>query len=192
MGRPKQFDPARAVGQAMNVFWRQGYASTTPQDLVDALGIGKGSLYNTFGGKRQLFDLALQRYMDQHVEAATAALEQRGPAKERLRTALHLLVEAGAADPAHRGCMVINSAVEFGMQDDAVVQQVHHFLERSESAFEALLVRGQRAGEIRRDLDPRATASMLLNTITGLRVLARVEPEPDRLRRVVDATLDLL
>ena len=176
----------------MDVFWRQGYAGTTPQDLVDALGIGKGSLYNTFGGKRQLFDLALQRYMDQHVEAVTATLEQPGPAKELLRTALHLLVEADAADPAHRGCLMINSAVEFGMPDDAVVRQVHRLFGRTESAFEALLVRGQRAGEIRRDLDPRAAASMLLNTITGLRVLARVEPESDRLLRVVDATVDLL
>lgn len=192
MGRPKQFDPARAVGQAMDVFWRQGYAGTTPQDLVDALGIGKGSLYNTFGGKRQLFELALQRYTDQHVEAVTATLEQPGPAKELLRTALHLLVGAHAADPAHRGCLLINSAVEFGMPDDVVVRHVHHLFRRAESAFEALLVRGQCAGQIRRDLDPRAAASMLLNTVTGLRVLARVEPGSDRLRRVVDATVDLL
>lgn len=192
MGRPKQFDPVRAVGQAMDVFWRQGYAATTPQNLVEALGIGKGSLYNTFGGKRQLFDLALQRYVDQRVEAVTVTLEQPGPAKELLRTELYLLVEADAADPAHRGCLTTNSAVEFGMPDDVVVRQVHRHFGRLESAFEALMTRGQRAGEIRRDLDPRATATMLLNTVVGLRVLARVEPDSDRLLRVVDATVDLL
>lgn len=188
MGRPKQFDPAWAVGQAMDVFWRQGYAGTTPQHLVDALGIGKGSLYNTFGGKRQLFDLALEHYMTQHVEAVVATLERPGPAKEILRAALSLIVD----DPAHRGCLMVNSAVEFGMPDDEVVRQVHRMFRRAEDAFEALVARGQRAGEIRSGLDPRATAGMLLNTVTGLRVLARVESEPDRLRRVVDATVDLL
>lgn len=173
----------------MDVFWRQGYAGTTPQDLLDALGIGKGSLYNTFGGKRELFDLALQHYMHQHVEVVTAILERPGHAKALLRTALHLLVEA---DEAHRGCLIINSAVEFGMPDDTVVRQVHRMFRRTESAFEALLMRGLNAGQFRRDLNPQAAASMLLNTVAGLRVLARVESEQDRLLRVVDATVDLL
>ncbi|PRY32364.1 TetR/AcrR family transcriptional regulator [Pseudosporangium ferrugineum] len=189
MGRPKQFDPALAVGQAMDLFWRRGYAGTTPQDLAGELGIGKGSLYHAFGGKRQLFDLAVERYLDQHVEATIATLERPGPARERLRTALRRLVEA---DADHRGCLMINSAVEFGLPDDAVVRQVRRMFARIEGAFEALLASGQRAGEIRPDLDAGATAGLLLNTVAGLRVLARVESSPDRLLRVVDATVDLL
>ena len=65
--------------------------ATTPQHLVGTLRIGKGSLYNSFGGKRQLLDLALRRYLDLRITAATAALEGSGPAKERLRKALRLL-----------------------------------------------------------------------------------------------------
>ncbi len=107
--------------------------------------------------------------MELHVEAVTATLEQPEPTTTLLRTALHQLVEAGTVDSPHRGCLLINSAVEFGMPADAVVRQVHHFFERTESAFEALLISGQHAGEIRRDLDPRATVSMLLTTVAGLR-----------------------
>ncbi|MEU1443992.1 TetR/AcrR family transcriptional regulator [Streptomyces mirabilis] len=192
MGRPKNFDPDAAIEQAMKVFWRQGYGATTPQHLVDTLQIGKGSLYNAFGGKRQLFDLALRRYLDLRLAAVAARLEGPGPVKERLREALHFLAKTELADPDRRGCLATNSAVEFGHTDEAVAAQVLGLYDRTESAFQALIEEGQRAGEISSGRDAKALASMLMNTVTGMHVLARIEPGPDRLRRVVDATVDLL
>lgn len=64
MGRPKTFDPEKAVAQAMETFRVHGYAETSPQDLADSIGIGKGSLYHAFGSKHQLFLQSLQRYAD--------------------------------------------------------------------------------------------------------------------------------
>ncbi|ULR48526.1 TetR/AcrR family transcriptional regulator [Streptomyces deccanensis] len=192
MARPKNFDPDVAVEQAMAVFWRQGYGATTPQQLVDSLQIGKGSLYNAFGGKRQLFDLALRRYLDLRLAAVTTRLEGPGPAKERLRTALHFLVDSYFTGPDRRGCLATNSAVEFGYADEAVAAQVRKLFDRIESSVRALIEEGQRAGEFPPDRDAGALASMLLNTFTGMNVLARIEPGPDRLRRVVDTTVDLL
>ena len=174
------------------MFWRQGYGATTPQCLADTLRIGKGSLYNAFGGKRQLFDLALRRYLDLQVAAVTARLEGSDPAKQRLRKALHLLVETYHADPDCRGCLATNSAVEFGRADEAVAAQVRGLFDRIESAFQALIEEGQRTGEFQPGRDANALASMLLNTVTGMNVLARVEPGLDRLLRVVDATVDIL
>jgi TetR/AcrR family transcriptional repressor of nem operon len=192
MGRPKQFDPETAVEQAMQVFWRQGYGATTPQCLVDTLGIGKGSLYNAFGGKRQLFDLALRRYLDQQAAAMSELLDDSGPVKERLRKALHFLAETDLADPDRRGCLAMNSAVEFGRGDEAVASLVQGMLDRIEAGFRALIEEGRRTGEIARDRDARDLASLLLNTVTGMRLMARVEPGPDRLNRVIDTTIDLL
>ena len=59
MGRQPKFDQATLVDTAMSVFWRQGYGATSPQLLVEELGIGKGSLYNSFDSKHNLFTLAL-------------------------------------------------------------------------------------------------------------------------------------
>ncbi|MEV5846162.1 TetR/AcrR family transcriptional regulator [Streptomyces sp. NPDC051985] len=192
MGRPKEFDPDVAVEQAMKVFWRQGYGATTPQHLVDALGIGKGSLYNAFGGKRQLFDLALRRYLDQQASVMRALTEDSSPVKERLRKALRLLVEADITDPERRGCLAANSAVEFGCADEAVATQVRSHFDRIESALQALVEEGVRAREIQPGRDAQALAGMLLSTVTGLQVLTRIEPSPDRLLRAIDATIDLL
>lgn len=192
MGRPKQFDPEVAVEQAMQVFWRQGYGATTPQCLVDTLGIGKGSLYNAFGGKRQLFDLALRRYLDIQASDVAQLLEESGPVRERLRTALHFLAETDLADPDRRGCLAMNTAVEFGHTDESVTVLVQAMFDRTEDAFRALLEEGQRAGEITRERDAKDLASLLLNTVAGLRLMGRVEAGPDRLIRAIDTTIDLL
>lgn len=192
MGRPKQFDPDAAVEQAMQVFWRHGYGATTPQGLVDALGIGKGSLYNAFGGKRQLFDLALRRYLDAQNATVAQLLDGSGPVKERLREALHFIAQTDLADPDRRGCMALNSAMEFGRTDAAVTAQVQGMFDRMEGAFCALIEEGQRAGEIAPGRDAKALASLLLNTVNGMKLTARVESGPDRLCRVIDTTVDLI
>lgn len=192
MGRPKQFDPDTAIEQAMDVFWRKGYAATTPQDLVDALGIGKGSLYNTFGSKHALFERALRRYRDSQAAALIEMLEESGPVKERLRSALWLLVEMDLADPDRRGCMAVNTAAELAGADEVATELVRRMFDRTEEAFSVLVEEGQRAGEIAAGRDARAVGSLLLTTVVGLRLMARVVEGPERLSRVIDATVDSL
>ncbi|MEV0237065.1 TetR/AcrR family transcriptional regulator [Nonomuraea sp. NPDC050786] len=192
MGRPKQFDPDVAVDRAMDVFWRKGYAGTTPQDLVDALGIGKGSLYNTFGSKHALFEAALSRYRDSQAAALIELLGEPGPTKDRLRGALRLLAEMDLADPDRRGCLAVNTAAELGRADESAAQLVRRMLDRTEDAFRALIEEGQRAGEIAADRDAHAIGSLLLNTVVGMRLIARVADGPERLDRVIDAVIDSL
>ncbi|MDA0564167.1 TetR/AcrR family transcriptional regulator [Streptomonospora sp. S1-112] len=192
MARPKEFDPEIAVDRAMEVFWRKGYAATTPQDLVDALGIGKGSLYNAFGSKQALFLRALRRYRDSQTEALVETLEQPGPVKQRLRVALTALAEMDLADPDHRGCLAVNTAAERAGIDQEAAEVLRRMLDRTEEAFQALVAEGQRAGEIDPGRDPVALGSMLMNTVVGMRLVSRIAQGPDRLARVIDATVDSL
>ncbi len=62
MPRPREFNEAAVVDRAMDAFWTNGYANTSPAQLAEATGVAKGSLYNAFGRKRELFDRALDRY----------------------------------------------------------------------------------------------------------------------------------
>jgi TetR/AcrR family transcriptional repressor of nem operon len=192
VGRPKEFDPDTAVAQAMDVFWSQGYAATTPQGLSEALGIGKGSLYNAFGGKRQLYDLALERYLDAQRAVVSSWLESSGPVKDRLRAALLFPLETDVSGPAHRGCLAINSAVEFGADDAEVAAPIRGLLDHTQNVLASLVREGQRTGELRPAPNSEAVAGLLMTTIVGLRTLARVENGPERMRAVVDATIDLL
>ncbi|GAA3703470.1 TetR/AcrR family transcriptional regulator [Microlunatus aurantiacus] len=192
MGRPKEFDPDTAVTQAMNVFWERGYADTTPQGLSEALGIGKGSLYHAFGGKRQLYDLALQRYLDGQHAVVSSWLESSGPVKDRLRAALLFPLETDLAGLEHRGCLAINSAVEFGAADAEVATAIRSLLDHTQQVLATLVREGQRTGELRSTPESDAVAGLLMTSIVGLRALARVEDGAGRMRAVVDATIDLL
>jgi TetR/AcrR family transcriptional repressor of nem operon len=187
MARPKQFDHDVAVERAIEVFRHKGYAATTPQNLADALGIGAGSLYHTFGSKHALFELALNRYVDARIHDLTNLLTEPAPVKQRLRRTLELIAGEGT-----RGCMIVNTAGELAGTDEAAVRAVRRDFDLVESAFQALIDEGQGSGEIAADRDPAALASMLLNTMVGLRLLARAGDGPERLHRVIDATIDSL
>src|SRR5882757_6181515 len=117
MGRLKQFDPDVAVSAAMDLFWRKGYGATTPADLVDALEIGKGSLYNTFQSKHALFEQALRRYGDERVAGLVKALNQPAPVRARLQAALERLAPPAHATLRRRGCLAVNTATELGERD---------------------------------------------------------------------------
>jgi TetR/AcrR family transcriptional regulator, transcriptional repressor for nem operon len=191
MGRRKQFDPEAAVDEAMALFWRKGYGATTPQDLVDHLGIGKGSLYETFQSKRELFSLALQRYADSRVAAVAQILEKPGPVKDRLRTAL-LKLAHGRGDPPLRGCMAVNTAVELGDSDPEARKAAKAIFDRLEGIFVNLVKEGQTRGEIAASGDPQQIASFLLNTVLGLQVLGRTSDAPARSRRIIEFVLATL
>ncbi|MFJ8026905.1 TetR/AcrR family transcriptional regulator [Streptomyces sp. NPDC096311] len=187
MAGTKQFDPDVAVERAMEVFWLKGYAATTPQNLVDALGIGKGSLYNAFGSKHGLFEQALSHYCDRRLDRFLELLDESAPVRERLRGVLEFIVDEGA-----RGCMVVNTVGELAGVDEAAVTLVRRDFDRVEAVFRALIEEGQRSGEIVPDRDPAVIGSMLLNAMMGLWVLVRVPGERDRLDRVIAATIDAL
>ncbi|WP_322759915.1 TetR/AcrR family transcriptional regulator [Frankia sp. Cr2] len=189
MGRPKQFDPDAAVDRAMDVFWRKGYAGTTPQDLVDELGIGKGSLYATFDSKRALFDRALERYREQQADTLARIIDQPGPVKPRLRAALQFIVEANAADPDRRGCLAVNTAAELGGADPKATLDVRHMFERTQGALEAVITEGQRTGEIRSDIPGAALSAYLFTTVVGLQLLVKTVRDPLDLTQVVEAAI---
>jgi TetR/AcrR family transcriptional repressor of nem operon len=159
---------------------------------VDTLGIGMGSLYHAFGSKHRLFRAALERYRDSQATVLIALLEEAGPVKARLRRALAYLAETDLADPDRRGCLAVNTAAELGHSDESAVDLVRRMFDKTEEAFRALIEEGQRAGEIGPERDAQAIGSLLLNTVVGLRLLARVADGPGRLSRVIDAVIDSL
>lgn len=189
MARPKAFDLDTAVDRAMTLFWRNGYNPTTPRQLADHLGIGAGSLYNAFGSKYGLFIATLARYHDHEASKLTDALiTQTGPVRDRIRAA----VQPYLATDDQAGCFAVNTAVELAATDEAAAELVRRMFDRLRDTLRALIEEGSLTGEITAGRDPAALAAMLMNTINGLRLLARTGRDPDELRQILDTTLDLL
>jgi TetR/AcrR family transcriptional repressor of nem operon len=178
----KQFDTDAALDQAMRAFWAQGYEATSIRDLLDCMGINRGSLYATYGDKRQLFIRALHHYDARHRQAWTDGLaESHGP-KAAILGAFEGAIAAALDDGPKNGCLLVNTALELSPHDPEIGAIVAEALTGMEGFFQALIERGQAAGEIPAGVDPADTARALLGLFVGLRVLSRSRPEAPLLR----------
>ncbi|MFJ3905647.1 TetR/AcrR family transcriptional regulator [Streptomyces sp. NPDC090025] len=174
----------------MTTFWDKGYAGTSAQDLVDSTGLGRGSLYNTFHSKRGLFEAALKRYDDECTAHLVRLLEEgEGPARDRIRSVLLSVVDEETAEaPEHRGCLVVNTAMELAGQDVEITDHVRRTFTRIQVALRICIEQGQREGSMPAGQDPQVLAVYLLNSMYGLRVLGKVS-DRSTLETLVDQIL---
>lgn len=182
-----QFETDTAVDRAMDLFWRQGYAGTTPQDLTSELGIGKGSLYNTFESKHALFVRALRRYSERRLEYLTDLFSAPGPIAPRLKGAITVLAGVGEHQ---RGCVMVNAAAELGPADDEVNRIADDLFTRIEAVFRHAIAQGQESGEFSVDRDAGISASQVLASVVGLSVLVKSGGPSARFGAVVDGIVD--
>jgi TetR/AcrR family transcriptional repressor of nem operon len=171
MPRTKEFEPQEALDAAMHLFWRKGFGATSMRDLLDAMCIGRGSFYNTFGDKHTLFLAALDRFEDARTSWMDRALE--GAGVDGIEEVFRRSIEALLGFEPRRGCLLANTAVELAPHDPEVAGRISRYVRRTEEAFTGALARAQEAGEIPADGDPKVLARFLVSNLHGLRVLAR-------------------
>ena len=192
MARHKEFDQDKALDKAMTLFWHKGYATTSIQDLVDCMGIGRRSLYDTFNSKHDLFIAALDRYRDRSYEAALSAGEALISPKMAIRGIFEEIVAASLADENRKGCFVVNSAVELAGQDETVTIRAKGGFQDLEFVFHGLLQQAQQADELNPDRDIQALAHYLTNAVFGIRVMSKMNPDKQVLTNVMNLTLSIL
>ncbi|MFD9480518.1 TetR/AcrR family transcriptional regulator [Streptomyces nojiriensis] len=190
MARPKEFDPQTALVAAMELFRRQGYEATSIQDLVDALGINRSSMYAAYGSKHDLYLKALDLHCAVEADRAQESLAEsdEGPALPVLRAFLLSYVESALADPLRGGCMVTHGVLERLPGDAKAAERLGGALGSLEEAFAYLLLRARVAGELAPGTDVRTTARLLVTLTQGLRVMERAA-DRDYLTQVVDQAL---
>ncbi|MGH3241375.1 MAG: TetR/AcrR family transcriptional regulator [Spirillospora sp.] len=191
MARPRKFEEGRAVEAAMRAFWTDGYEATSTQELCEATGIGRSSIYNTFRSKHDLFEKALVRYMEINTAKMIEVLEDTGrPVRERLRTILGWAVDTGSDDPV--GCLVVNTMVELAPRDAVIAERLERDERRRLSALTAAIGEGMRAGEIDAGKDARALAHFVVSTVSGMQVVARGGTDRRTLAAIADTAMDAI
>jgi TetR/AcrR family transcriptional repressor of nem operon len=191
MARPREFDRDAALKRAMSVFWAKGYAGASTEDLLEAMSIGRQSMYAAFGDKRTLYVESLERYQQDSV----------GGHLDRLRSALspiagieNLLLGLIAPDDDTRllGCMGVGSIGEFGATDAELAALRARSGAILFKALAAQLRAAQEAGEIDTSLDARRAARFVQTTMQGIQVAARAGASVDTLRDLVLFVLERL
>ena len=187
----KQFDIDSALEKAGETFWSKGYEATSLRDLMSAMGIHKGSFYDTYGSKKELYLKALDRYIETRVAwfaERTTGLSPRASLEAHFND---ILAECVSAD-GHRGCMVINCALELGHADPAVQKVVRRAFRNHEKFFLDSLAAAQEAGDVSSDIDTAATAKAMFAIVVGMRVQARAGAPKATLRTLADQALGLI
>src|SRR5688572_18463542 len=192
MARPKEFDPNAAAQEAMEAFWERGYAATSVNDLLAEMGLNRGSLYGTFGDKKQLFLAALDKYEAQRSVEIRQMLDRAGSARAAIVDFVHMAARCATSDAGRRGCLAGKAAMELAPHDEDVADWLKKFHRRNIDLVARTIARGQEQGEISRSLDPRAAARFLLNALAGLRLLGTISPGEAEVQDVVKLTLKVL
>ena len=188
----KTFDLDEATDKAISVFWQKGYEGTSISDLVEGMGINKGSLYNAFGSKKALFDRALLRYDRKIRQKSLRELEALEDPVLAVSTLFDGLIAETRDDAANRGCLLVNTALELPNQNPDVQNMVTGALRDFEDFFRRLIVQGQKRGSIPAEADPRAASKSLLALVVGLRVLARGTYDAEELAVLKSGALKLI
>ncbi len=189
MPRQKAFDRDEVLTKAMQTFWQKGYAATSVQDLVESMGINRGSLYDTFGDKHSLFLAAIAHYDEQVVKQAIARLEAPGAGKQAITEHFYSLVERAVSESGRYGCLATNSAVELCARDRDVSQQIAANWQRIRRALKHALQTAQARGNLSPNRNLDELADFLLCTLQGLRVVSKVNPDRDVLQGIVRTAL---
>ena len=191
MGRPKQFDSEQVLSAATKIFIEKGFEATSIQDLIDAMGINRASLYDTFGDKETLFLKVLDRYDDKAYSDLAACLNSYPSKLDGLRAWFYHVVEQGS-NRKHPGCLMVNSTIERALRDEDCAARASRNFRRSEEAYFGALKEAQIAGEIPEDRDLRALARFLASSIRGIRVSAKATGDYETLKDIADIALSCL
>ncbi|GAA2622670.1 TetR/AcrR family transcriptional regulator [Streptomyces axinellae] len=196
MARPRMFDEERALDAAMRAFWVNGYEATSTQDLCEATGLGRSSIYNTFTSKHALFQRALVRYIDSMTGLQLGILgEVERPPLERMEALFACVIDQ---EYEHRqdgrgiGCLTVNTTVELAARDREVEDVLARDLEVRLAALRAVIEEGRRAGDITGDRDPDALARFVNAVIGGMRVSGQAGADRAALEAIAATTLDAL
>jgi TetR/AcrR family transcriptional repressor of nem operon len=191
MARTKEFDPETALQQAVDLFWTQGYARTSLDDLMTAMGIARQSLYDTFGDKRQLYIKALERYRDQTLAAARAHFAEGHSVRTGFRNLLLGISQESKAQ-LHRGCLLLSANLEREPEDEEIAELLIDNQKSAETIFREAIELAQKSGDISRKKDAVALARFFVATIQGMRALGRLQPKRKLLESVAETALTVL
>jgi AcrR family transcriptional regulator len=182
-GRPRAFDPEKALDEALRVFWEHGYEGASLTDLTSAMGINRPSMYAAFGNKEELFRKVLDRYAKDATNYVREALREptaRGAVKKLLLSAADALGDAGHP----RGCLLVQGAMACGDESDAVRRELCSRRAAGEAAIRARLESAKAEGDLPAGVNAAELAGYVTTVLHGMSVQAAGGASREKLLRI--------
>lgn len=171
IGRPKNFDQQVALQAAQDLFWRRGFRATSLDDLLGAMSLSKSSFYAEFKSKEALFRACLKDYQQMIVFHLDQVRSRSSSFRDFLDTIFQEAIDdATSGDP--KGCLIVNSAVEFGQHKTQFTEDVRVALEAVQKAFESAIQLAVRNGELATS-SPKLLAKAITTLMSGVRTMIK-------------------
>jgi len=192
MPRVKQFDEAEILNKAMELFWEKGFHATSMQDLVSHLGINRASLYDTFGSKEALFQNAVEHYIEVSGSCIRTLFAEENDVRVGLKKLFDMAINESLCDLSKKGCFVVNTTTELIPGDAAIQEMLQKNRENMEAVFVDYIRKGIDKGQIDASKNAQDVGLMFFGLYNGLRVLAKVDPTSESLKKMATAGLSIL
>jgi TetR/AcrR family transcriptional repressor of nem operon len=189
MPRTEDFNRLQVLDKAKNAFWMKGYNGTSMQDLVDATGLNRSSIYNSFGSKMEFYQESLKHYQNESSSIFDKAKKQERTAIETIGLIFVYMLEDILGDSERKGCMLINCHTEMGNQDTQLNALFSANQERLVSIFEDFVIQGQEDGSIKKSEKSDLLAYYLVNAFQGFRITGMTTTDPKVLKSIIQNTL---
>jgi AcrR family transcriptional regulator len=189
-GRPRSYDRDEVVGRARRLFWKEG-AEAPIDEVSEATGLHKPSLYSAFGGKRGLYIEALDGYLAESGRRIAEALA-RVPLRLALEAFFEVDLETFCGADGERGCFLISTAIEASADDPEVRTRVERAFSGMRTAILGRVREAVAAGELSSDADAELVTDLVTSTHVSLSVEARAETSREALEGKVRRIIDLI
>ena len=176
-GPDKQFDRDEALDKAMELFWAKGYEGTGVSELLEHMGIGRQSMYDTFGSKRSLFFEALGRYSSQLRSRVMEQLQAPGSPMQNVRNVFDVWM-AVLDEGGDYGCFIGNTVAELAPHEPEVASMMRASMEGVGQALAATLRRAQAEGELSSEIDAEDLATVVVATVQGTALVNKLYGHP--------------
>lgn len=187
MARPREFDEGQVIENLMKVFWDKGYEATSMQDLVDASGLLKGSLYGAFGDKQALYLAALKHYDRTRIQAGIDMLNGEGSARQKIARLFDNVIESTKKDVFAGGCLLCNASLEKAVSDRQIKNEIKTTIRRLKLAImDALKMQTENQDQA------ASLAAFIVSAYFGTRVLAKAGAPAAMIGDTRDHCLQLL
>jgi AcrR family transcriptional regulator len=181
-GRPRGFAPDVVLQRVRDVFIEKGFASASLDELSEAAGLNRPSLYAAFGDKEQLYIHTLRHYGMHGVAGIDAIFGGKGPIDKRLGQVFKGAIDLYTAPPYPRGCMIVGTAAVEAPTRPKIAAAASELLQATEDAFERAFERAVAEGDLAADPPPAGRASMAGAALHTLAIRARLGTRPAELR----------
>jgi AcrR family transcriptional regulator len=191
-GRPRTYEPEVALGKALDLFRKEGFAATSLDDLSAATGMNRPSLYGAFGDKRELFIKSYQRYREDARAAMAGIFRDELPIRQRLARIYAVALDIYLSGDSPRGCFTVMTAASEAVSDPDIRAMVLEGLAELDKAFAACFRRAKEKGEIPGSADPVALAQIASSTIHTIAIRARARAPRKELEAIVNGAIDVM